>query len=54
MKKLGIDRSTDLSYSNNRSRGLRPDQSHNSKVCSRSASASGFKTDQQRVWSAAI
>ena len=27
MKKLGIDRSTDLSYSNNRSRELRPDQS---------------------------
>lgn len=27
MKKRGIDRSTDLSYSNSRSRELRPDQS---------------------------
>ena len=32
MKKLGIDRSTDLSYSNSRSRELRPDQSSNFRI----------------------
>ena len=32
MKKRGIDRSTDLSYSNSRSRELRPDQSANFRI----------------------
>lgn len=32
MKKQGIDRSTDLDYSNSRSRELRPDQSANFRI----------------------